>query len=98
VAQLQTATLALQEYLQSIFNDDSDFNETLDQVIHQLKELGHTMYRLDYDSDIYRFRETWGSHYFDYGANGLEIEFISPNKIHVAWVTSSKNTQENQHE
>jgi hypothetical protein len=77
---------SLQALLKKRFGSSSDFNETLVTTLQQLKAVGHTLYSLDYDSDIYRFREVWGTNYRDSGVLGLEIEFESPDRIVVEWI------------
>ena len=68
------------------FKDSSDFNKTLSYIIEQLKSLGHPLNCLDYDSDINRAKEVWGSNYHDQQADGIEIDFESPANIKVCWV------------
>jgi len=88
--QLKIQLAQLEDVIRQKFSSGADFNTTMDAVLEELRYVGHTLYRLDYDSDIFRFREVWGTNYHDMGAHGLEIEFISPNNIKVTWVNSLK--------
>src|SRR5262245_7867545 len=87
--ELQSNITELEKVLNEIFSSSADFNQTLKNVVEELKSIGHNMYSLDYDSDTKRFFEVWGSNYHDAGANGLEIEFRSSERIRVYWITVS---------
>ena len=81
----------LEETIRQDFSESVDFNATMDAVLEELRNNGHSLYRLDYDSDIFRLRGVWGTSYHDMGAHGLEIEFTSPNNVKVTWVDTVKN-------
>ncbi len=82
----------LEQLIRKEFDKSNDFKKTLETVVTLLNKCGHNLATLEYDSDIYRFREVWGTNYHDCGANGLEIEFISPNNIYLTWVVTTQNT------
>ncbi|MES2287823.1 MAG: hypothetical protein V4547_19200 [Bacteroidota bacterium] len=72
------------------FVNNVDFNTTLTDIVDKLNKLDHNLARLEYDSDTNRNREVWGTNYQDKGANGLEIEFVSPSDVFLIWVVTTK--------
>ena len=82
----------LENLIHNEFEKSNDFNKTLESVLTRLNQCGHNLARLEYDSDIYRFREVWGTNYQDCGANGLQIEAVSPNNVYLTWIVTTQNT------
>ena len=82
----------LEHLIRKEFDKSNDFKKTLDTIVTRLNKCGHNLSTLEYDSDIYRLREVWGTNYHDCGASGLEIEFISPNSVYLTWVITTRNT------
>lgn len=85
----------LEELIRKEFDKSHDFNKTLENVLTRLNQCGHNLARLEYDSDIYRFREVWGTNYQDCGANGLQMEVIGPNNVYLTWVITTQNIHSN---
>jgi len=90
------ATTEIQEKtqdLEGVINkrlESNDFESETTKIITELKSKGHILYSLNYDNDIHRYNETWGSNYHDMGANGLEIDFWNPGYSTVTCVISNK--------
>lgn len=82
----------LEQLISKEFEKSNDFNKTLENVLSRLNKCGHNLSRLEYDSDIHRFREVWGTNYHDCGANGLQIEVISPMDVFLTWIITTQNT------
>ena len=68
----------------------NDFNCEVNKIISELKDHGHILYSLNYNSDNKIKDHTWGNNYHDLGTNGLEIQFIKPGICSVMWIISPK--------